>query len=100
MLKITFQRYRQVPQFACDTIRRFSSNCSGLKRLAARDFEDLLQVGIFAGHLLIERADAPASSVRYSCIRRSLSSTPQQGSSEAFVSVGVLAWISKAPYAH
>lgn len=36
-------RYRQVPAFGC-TIRRFSSNVSAMKRLAARDFEDLLQV--------------------------------------------------------
>jgi len=33
-----------VPTFGRDTIRRFSSNVSELKRLTARDFEDLLQV--------------------------------------------------------
>jgi hypothetical protein len=37
-------RYRQVPTFGRGTIRRFSSNASAMKRLAARDFEDLLQV--------------------------------------------------------
>ncbi|KZP02363.1 hypothetical protein FIBSPDRAFT_905925, partial [Athelia psychrophila] len=36
-------RYRQVPSFGRDTIRRFSSNVSELKCLAARDYEDLLQ---------------------------------------------------------
>ena len=36
--------YRDVPPFGRDTIRKFSNNVSGLKRLAARDFEDLLQV--------------------------------------------------------
>jgi len=35
--------YRQVPAFS-GIIRRFNSNASGMKKLAARDFEDLLQV--------------------------------------------------------
>ncbi|KZP03728.1 hypothetical protein FIBSPDRAFT_904798 [Athelia psychrophila] len=39
-------RYRQVPSFGRDTIRRFSSNVSELKCLAARDYEDLLQCAI------------------------------------------------------
>lgn len=33
-----------MPTFAGDTIRKFSANCSEMKQLAARDFEDLLQV--------------------------------------------------------
>jgi hypothetical protein len=37
-------RYRQVPTFGRDTIRKFSLNCSEMKRLAAHNFEDLLQV--------------------------------------------------------
>ena len=37
-------RYRQVPTFGRGTVRRFSSNASAMKRLAGRDFEDLLQV--------------------------------------------------------
>ena len=40
-------RYRQIPTFGASTIRRFSSNASAMKKLAARDFEDLLQVCIF-----------------------------------------------------
>ena len=36
--------YRQVPTFGRDTIRRFRSNCSEMKKMAARDFEDLLLV--------------------------------------------------------
>ncbi|KAF8890440.1 hypothetical protein BD779DRAFT_1438607 [Infundibulicybe gibba] len=36
-------RFRQIPTFGRDTIRRFSNNASEMKRLAARDFEDLLQ---------------------------------------------------------
>jgi hypothetical protein len=37
-------RFRLVPTFGNGTIRRFSSNISELKRLAARDFEALLKV--------------------------------------------------------
>ena len=37
-------RYRQIPTFGRDTIRKFANNASGMKKLAARDFEDLLQV--------------------------------------------------------
>ncbi|KAJ3724747.1 hypothetical protein C8R42DRAFT_719390 [Lentinula raphanica] len=36
-------RFRQVPTFGFDTIRLFANNASEMKRLAARDFEDLLQ---------------------------------------------------------
>jgi hypothetical protein len=43
---LTFERdrYRAIPSFGRDTIRRFSANCSELKKMAARDFENLLQV--------------------------------------------------------
>ncbi|KAH7904570.1 hypothetical protein BJ138DRAFT_1018968 [Hygrophoropsis aurantiaca] len=46
-------RYRQVPTFGADTIRRFSRNSSEMKKMAARDFEDLLQcaIPVFAGLL-------------------------------------------------
>jgi len=36
--------YRQVPSFGRDTIRHFRSNSSEMKKMAARDFEDLLLV--------------------------------------------------------
>jgi hypothetical protein len=39
-----FHRYRCVPTFGRDTIRKFSSNTSEMKKRAARDFEDVLQV--------------------------------------------------------
>jgi hypothetical protein len=35
-----------MPSFGRDTIRRFASNCSEMKNLAARDFENLLQVRV------------------------------------------------------
>jgi hypothetical protein len=42
---LTMLRFRQVPTFGRDTIRRFGGSVSALKRLAARDFEDILQEG-------------------------------------------------------
>lgn len=36
--------FRQVAPFGRDTIRKFSDNVSEMKKLAARDFEDILQV--------------------------------------------------------
>lgn len=36
--------YRTIPTFGQSTIRRFSNNASSMKKLAARDYEDLLQV--------------------------------------------------------
>ncbi|KAF9565461.1 hypothetical protein CPC08DRAFT_629877, partial [Agrocybe pediades] len=39
-------RYRRVSMFGRNTIRRFSNNALVMKKLAARDFEDLLQCSI------------------------------------------------------
>ncbi|KAJ3533934.1 hypothetical protein NMY22_g7130 [Coprinellus aureogranulatus] len=46
-------RFRQVPTFGKDTIRRFRNNTSEMKQLAARDYEDMLQcaVPVFKGLL-------------------------------------------------
>lgn len=51
--------YRSVPTFGRSTIRRFHNNASSMKKLAARDFEDLLQCAmpVFEG-LLNEPHDA------------------------------------------
>jgi len=40
----TTHRFRQIPTFGRFTIRRFHNNVSEMKKLAARDFEDILQV--------------------------------------------------------
>ncbi|KAF9230744.1 hypothetical protein BU15DRAFT_83245 [Melanogaster broomeanus] len=40
------KRYRQVPTFGQDTIRRFRENCSELKKMTAQGFEDLLQCAL------------------------------------------------------
>ncbi|KAJ7364427.1 hypothetical protein DFH08DRAFT_731010 [Mycena albidolilacea] len=47
------QRYRMVPTFGRSTIRRFVNNASAMKKLAARNFEDLLQCAmpVFEGLL-------------------------------------------------
>lgn len=37
-------RFRKVPRFGRGVIRKFSANVSELKRMAARHYEDLLQV--------------------------------------------------------
>ena len=36
--------YRAIPTFGRDTLRCFTNNVSEMKKLAARDFEDMLQV--------------------------------------------------------
>ena len=38
------QHDTEVPSFGRDTIRRFARNVSELKKMAAQDFEDILQV--------------------------------------------------------
>lgn len=38
------ERFRAVPTFGRSTIRKFTENASAMKKLAARNYEDLLQV--------------------------------------------------------
>ncbi|KAI0350553.1 hypothetical protein OH77DRAFT_1488941 [Trametes cingulata] len=40
------KRFSDVPTFGRETIRRFGANISGFKKLAARDYEDLLQCAL------------------------------------------------------
>ncbi|KAF8156767.1 hypothetical protein B0H34DRAFT_789464 [Crassisporium funariophilum] len=40
------KRFRDMPTFGSSAIRRFATNASEMKKLAARDFEDLLQCSI------------------------------------------------------
>ncbi|KAH9051702.1 hypothetical protein EDB87DRAFT_1571188, partial [Lactarius vividus] len=63
-------RFRQISSFGASTICRFTHNVADMKKLAAWDFEDILQVGlvcivlsIHTGHLpvlhsLLQRATA------------------------------------------
>ncbi|KAJ2920454.1 hypothetical protein H1R20_g16640, partial [Candolleomyces eurysporus] len=46
-------RYRSTPTFGQDSIRKFSSNASEMKRRAARDYENLLQCAIPAFESLL-----------------------------------------------
>lgn len=46
-------RYRQISTFGHGTIRKFAANSSEMKKMAARDFEDLLQVFLEASISLI-----------------------------------------------
>ncbi|KAJ3816794.1 hypothetical protein F5880DRAFT_1618922 [Lentinula raphanica] len=48
------ERFRNTPRFGASTIRRFSTNASEMKKMAARDFEDLLQCSIPAFEDLFE----------------------------------------------
>ncbi|KAH9925201.1 uncharacterized protein B0H18DRAFT_1171643 [Fomitopsis serialis] len=45
--------FRHIPTFGRSTIRRFAKNVSGLKQMAGRDFEDILQciIPVFEGLL-------------------------------------------------
>ncbi|KZV89952.1 hypothetical protein EXIGLDRAFT_771236 [Exidia glandulosa HHB12029] len=60
------RRYREVPTFGNDTIRRFPENVSDMSRMAARDFEDLLLCAIpcFAG-LFPPEVDAQVQRLLY-----------------------------------
>ena len=49
----SFLRYQDVPTFGHDTIHKFVHNASGMKKSAARDFEDLLQVHYANHHLCL-----------------------------------------------
>jgi hypothetical protein len=66
-----------MPTFGSSTIRRFASNASEMKKLAARDFEDLLQVSgmiwLFQEAIVLKM---PGPSVQCSCFRRTSSGTP------------------------
>lgn len=65
---ISENSFRQTPTFGRDTIRKFSTNSSEMKKLAARDYEDLLQVRLLFIPNIKAMAQLPA--VRYPYIRR------------------------------
>ena len=58
------RRYRQIPRFGTDTIRRFVANASEMKKLGARDFEDLLQCAIPAFEGLFKLPENDVHEVR------------------------------------
>jgi hypothetical protein len=58
-----------MPTFGRDTIRKFSNDVSAMKRLAARDWEDILQVRFLLYHIPVMIDYLP---VRYASLRRAL----------------------------
>jgi len=57
---LIFHRFRNTPPFS-QAIRKFTNNVSELKKLAARDYEDLLQVTSFL--LMLHNILTPSISV-------------------------------------
>ena len=58
-----------MPTFGRDTICRFVNNVTEMKQLAARNFEDLLQVHFFIPYQLLAKAFiGDISLVRYPCV--------------------------------
>ncbi|PPR00724.1 hypothetical protein CVT26_012318 [Gymnopilus dilepis] len=53
-VQVLNERYRQMPTFGRDTIRKFCSNVSEMRKLAGRDFEDLLQCAVPAFEGLLD----------------------------------------------
>ncbi|KAK7689422.1 hypothetical protein QCA50_007214 [Cerrena zonata] len=51
------RRYRHTPSFSHDTIRRFANNASEMKKLGARDFEDLLLCAVPAFEGLFDNSE-------------------------------------------
>ncbi|KAG9085750.1 hypothetical protein FS749_004132 [Ceratobasidium sp. UAMH 11750] len=64
------RRFRLVPTFSNSTIRKFSEDVASLKRLAARDFEDILQccAPVFKG-LLPTEIDSQVQELLFSLAR-------------------------------
>jgi hypothetical protein len=67
--------YRSTPTFGRDTIRKFSVNASEMKRKAARDYEDLLQVSYC--YSIVPSTDSPLSPMFNSARFRRLSPSSQ-----------------------
>ncbi|QRW12580.1 colossin-A [Ceratobasidium sp. AG-Ba] len=63
------RRFRLVPTFSNSTIRKFSEDVASLKRLAARDFEDILQVRFYRFCLLPDSIDTQTQQLLFSLTR-------------------------------
>ena len=96
-------RYRQVPSFGRDTIRRFSRNVSELKRMAARDFEDLLQVSTLVSDSVCNSDDLWYYHYLVVChpgLHWPPTTVTWQPSSKTSVYTGALAWASQVTNAY
>lgn len=70
-LTVVPQSFCQVPTFGRDTICRFRRNVSELKKMAARDFEDILQVSVGISTIVI-LLNLPGAIVFYSSFHRTV----------------------------
>ena len=62
-------RFRNVPIFGRGTIRCFVDNISEMKKLAGRDFKDILQVATFTTTFLSpNHSISTATTVHYPCL--------------------------------
>ena len=52
--KLISTSFREIPSFGCNTIWHFAANSSELKKMAAHNFENLLQVSTHTFHMVIE----------------------------------------------
>lgn len=85
---ILVSSFRQVPSFGGDTIRRFVNNVSELKKMAARDFENLLQVSQSTCFKSWLATDLVMDSVPFLCLMGS------------YLSLTIRAFLSFYSYAH
>lgn len=86
-LTTSLHRYRNMPTFGRDTIRRFTNNVSEMKQLAARDWEDILQVR-WTLSVLAEECPLMANSswpVLHRCVRRITAYAPQRSPQQTIV---------------
>src|SRR5258705_13013326 len=89
--------YRQISLFG-STIRSWSNNASEMKKLAARDFEDLLQVFLCSEILWYVINDELL--VQHSCVRRLTRRAFQLSSDESSLSRSGVARIRKNAHAY
>ena len=90
-------RFRSVPTFGRDSIRKFTNNVSELKKLGARDYENLLQVSL--AHYL-PKIDWFSLSVLHTCLWGASTWTTQQRLTRCSVYSSSLARYSQASTTH
>ena len=94
---ISLIRFRSVPTFGRDSIRKFTNNVSELKKLGARDYENLLQVSL--AHYL-PKIDWFSLSVLHTCLWGASTWTTQQRLTRCSVYSSSLARYSQASTTH
>jgi len=95
----SLNRFREVPTFGRDTIRRFTSNVSGLKKLAARDFEDILQVRVNGFRFVVVKLTLVLA-VRNTSFRGPVPQRPRPHHPTAPLRTCNMAWSRETPPAY